>query len=167
MKDIDGENSCNLNEDINIEDKESELDREQSQATECLTQNRLTGSEEQDMFGPEMEKSTSNCNDPLFAGLVEDKLIELLQVGHYAAKKSAKALLFNLVGEVIIEIFQQGKLDSLLVSNVEALIQPDRFVEALSRHVLGCQSLFTPLTEHAKHRINRIQEEHHLVQRLH
>lgn len=72
------------------------------------------------------------------------------------------APLFSLVGKVIVNIVQLGKIDSLVIRNIEALTQPDRFMDALVRRKDGFQSLFSPMTVHVTCQTNRIEEKHHL-----
>lgn len=57
----------------------------------------------------------------MLAGLVEDTVIKALHVAYDAAMEKVEIPFFNLVSEVIIDINQQGKKDSLLMTNIEAL----------------------------------------------
>lgn len=74
--------------------------------------------------------------------------------------------MLNLVGEVIFDIIRQGKMDSLLNRNIEALTQSDRFLDGLTRRVSGCQSLITLMTVQKMRHIERIEEEPCLVQQF-
>lgn len=59
------------------------------------------------MIAAEKEKSTSLCSASVYTGLVEKKLMEELQVVYNADKKWVTSPLFNLVGEVIVDIIKQ------------------------------------------------------------
>lgn len=68
----------------------------------------------------------------MLTALVQDMLIDALKVGYIAAKEGVNNLLFNVVGEVIVEIIQQGKMDSLMMGNIYTLSQLERFMVALT-----------------------------------
>lgn len=57
-------------------------------------------------------------------------LFELLYAVYDAAKEGVKTTLSILVGDVIVNIFQQGKKDKLLMSNIEKITQSHRFMDA-------------------------------------
>lgn len=61
---------ANVHEDIEIEDKESELNPERADMTEYPTQDFVILSEVQRMISAGMEKSISNCNNPVWTGLL-------------------------------------------------------------------------------------------------
>lgn len=132
LEDCDSEDANNGNEDIEVGDEESELDRARAQSTLLYrTKYFITCAMVQDMITAEIEKSTSHDIASLVAGIVEDKLIESLQVGYHTTKKGLKTLFHKLVGEVVVDIFQQGNMDTLLMRNTEAHTQPDRLMDAL------------------------------------
>lgn len=67
------------------------------------------------MIGAKVEKPRSNRNASVLEGLVEDMPTEALQAVYDVAKEGVQNLLFKLVEELIVEIIQQGKIDSLSV----------------------------------------------------
>lgn len=111
----------------------------------------------------------SHRKDLVLTWLVEEAVTEALQVWYDAAREIVKTPSFNLVGEDIIEIILQGKMDSLLMSNVEACNQSDRFMNSmnpLTRQGAMCQSLIRPMIVHVKHHMNKTEEDHRVGQRL-
>lgn len=69
-------------------------------------------------------------------------------------------------GEVIVDIFWQGRMDSMLMRNIEALSESYRFMDALTRRVTRCQLLISPMKVHVKRYMKTIGEEDRLAQRL-
>lgn len=80
--DHDSEDAETVDEDIEIENEGSELCSERAQTTRYLLQDIVTNSEVEDMIATEIEKSTSLCNAPVLVGVVEEKLVEMRQVGY-------------------------------------------------------------------------------------
>lgn len=113
-----------------------------------------------------VRKSISHCNAPVLAWFVEGKLIEAVQVGYDMAKEGVKTPLFTLVGNVIAETIQQGKMNSLLMRCIEAPTEPERLMDVLTWRVDGCQWLILPSTGHVKHHMNKIVGENGLLQRV-
>lgn len=85
------------------------------------------------MIAAGIKKSTSQCNALFLAELVEDKLVEAPQALYDASKEGVKTPLFNL----FVDIVQQGKMDSMVMRNIGALIQSDRNMDALSGQIAG------------------------------
>lgn len=85
------------------------------------------------MIAEEVKVLTTGNNASMWTKLKEDKLIRALQVGYGASKNGVKTPLFNLVREAIVDILQQGKMDSMLMGNIENLIQSERFEDAVTR----------------------------------
>lgn len=83
------------------------------------------------MITAKMEKQRCNCSASAVPVLLEGNLIEALQVGYVVAKEGVN-FLFNMVGEVIIDTTQQGKMDSRLMRNIETLTRSDRFLDAIT-----------------------------------
>lgn len=84
-------------------------------------------------------KSTSHRIDSVFAGLVADKLIDSLQVGYDATEEGIKTSRLNVVGELIVEIIKQVKMDSKLMGNIEAFIKPERYLDALAQQMVNAR----------------------------
>lgn len=61
---------------------------------------------------------------------------------------------------------QHGKMDSVQIRNIEALTQFDKFMDELTRQMVGCHSLITPMTGHVKYHLKKTEEEGRLAQRL-
>lgn len=76
--------------------------------------------------------------------------------------------MLNLVGDIMVDIFEQQMMVSLLMRNIEASNQSDRFLDALTRRLTGLQSLITHRKAHVnrKRQMNTTDEEHCVVQRL-
>lgn len=83
----DGESADTLNEDIEIEDKGSELENERTQKTEYPTQDSVTRSKVQDMIAAELERSTSHCNALCTGKNIGGQADKGLQVGYDTAKE--------------------------------------------------------------------------------
>lgn len=64
----------------------------------------------------------------------------------------------DLVGEGIFDITQQEKIGSLLMRNIGALSQSDRFINALTERMSECQALITRMTVRVELHINNIEE---------
>lgn len=128
-EDRDGKDADNVKEHVKIVDEKLELERQRAQTTEYSAQDFVTRSEIQNVIATEMKKSTPHRNATVLTGVVEEKLIDVLQVVYDATQEEMRTSLFNLVGEATFDIIQQGMMDLLLVSNVEALTQPDRLMD--------------------------------------
>lgn len=137
MEDHEGKEVDNVDEAIDIEDKLSEHDCKRTQTTEYSTQAFITSSQIQNMVAAEKQTTKSNCKSVLLAGTVEDTLISALPFGYDHPKKGVNTPSLNLKVEVIVDTVQQKIIDSLLMHNIKALIQPDRFMDALMRQVSG------------------------------
>lgn len=74
--------------------------------------------------------------------------------------------MFNLVGDVIIDITQLGMMNSLLMRNIEALAKSDSFLDALMRRAAVCQFMGTKVTVKVKHFSNKVEGEQRLAFRL-
>lgn len=84
------------------------------------------------MIAKKLTKSTFRSNVPEWAGLLEDKIIETLQVVCVADKEGLKTYLSNLAGDVTVDIIGQGNMDSQLMRNIETFTKSDRFMDALA-----------------------------------
>lgn len=73
---------------------------------------------------------TSHRNDLVLTGLVEEKQMEALQGGYEAEKEILNISLYHLVVELIVDIIQEGKMEVLLMRNIEAVAQCERFMDA-------------------------------------
>lgn len=87
-------------------------------------------------------------------------------MGYDAGKEGLKTPCSSLVGEVIVDIVYQRKIDWLLMRSIETLIQYERLLNILMSGVAGCQLVIPPMTVHMKPHINRTEGNHLLVQRL-
>lgn len=74
--------------------------------------------------------------------------------------------MFNVVGEVIVDVILQSKMDSLMMRNVGDFTQSDRFMNSLTRRVDGCSSLIVPKNAHVKRHMGKTEERHRLLQCL-
>lgn len=88
-----------------------------------------------------MKKSTPLSSAPVLTELLEDTLIHAAQVGYEATETRVRTLLFNLVGEVIVDTIQKGKMDSLLMRNIDTLTQSERLIDASTLSVAECQRM--------------------------
>lgn len=70
LQDYNGDDAGNVDENLNIQEKESELDRERSQTTEYPAQDFVTRSKAQHIIADDMEKSTSPWNAAVLEVLV-------------------------------------------------------------------------------------------------
>lgn len=164
LQDRDGEEADKVDDDIKIEKKELDLERQKPGMTKSPAQDFVPRSEVHDMVASETEKPTSHRNASVLARLVEDELIEAPQVGNDAVK--GKTALYNLEREVSIEIREQGKIYSLLLTNSEALTKLDRLMNVLSQEVRDWQLLVTSIMAYVESHIYKNEEKHGLVQRL-
>lgn len=57
-------------------------------------------------------------------------------------------------------------MNSLLLRNIGALTQSDRFMDSFAERVVGGQSLITPMTANVERHITTIEEKHCLGQML-
>lgn len=92
--------------------------------------------------------------------------IEAVQAGYDATKEGVRMLLLVVVREVIVDIFQEEKMYSLLLRNIEYVTEPDRFMHALMGRVDECQSQIKPTTAHVKHHVETFEEKQSLAQRF-
>lgn len=113
-----------------------------------------------------MDISTSNGNALVRTALVEDRLIETPQVGTDATKEGVETLFLNVVGEVMVDMILQGRMDTLLINSIELLPQSERFMDALMQRVVGYQSTIMVITAHVNCQVYMIEKEHHPAQRL-
>lgn len=68
----------------------------------------------------------------MLTGIAECTPIEALQVEYDAAKEEIETALYNLIGKSIVDTIQQGRMESLLTRNIQALTQPNRVMDALT-----------------------------------
>lgn len=115
-----GEEAANVVDEIWIGGEELELDHLQVRMTKYRAQHLVPRLEVQKMKAPEMEKLTSNQYASAATGVMENIFINALQVGNDASRERVEISLFILVGEVIVAIVQQGKMNPLLMRNIEA-----------------------------------------------
>lgn len=120
----------------------------------------------QDLIKKKVKKSTTCNNSPVLTGLVEDKLSDTLLVGYDHAKEGVNNPLLNMLGEVIVDTINQGKMDLMLLRSIDNITQSERSNDALAQQVAGCQSLVMPITMHVECYMNKVEEEHCLGQRL-
>lgn len=92
-----------------------------------LTQVFVTYLGLQYVVAPGIEKSAFRHNTTVLSDLVEDKLHRALPVRCDADKEGLNTPLFNMVGDVILQIFQYLKMNLLLIMNIEALPKFDNF----------------------------------------
>lgn len=89
LEESDGKNADNMNEDIDTEEEKLELDCEKAKTTEDTTKDFSV------LRGTSFERGwmkmwTTYCKAPVLARLLEEKLIDVLQVGYDAAKQQEK-----------------------------------------------------------------------------
>lgn len=108
LVDREGEDADSVEEDIDIEDKELEINGERAKTTEYPTQAFVTRSEVQKWSQLEWEVNIPR-QWSLFDRKGEDTLIVALQVGNDAVKSEINSSVFNVVGEVIVDIICQEK----------------------------------------------------------
>lgn len=98
-------------EDIGFEDEEIELEDRRAQTTEDPTKELVTCAKMQALLAKELKISTAWITASMLTELVNDQFTDALQVGYDVVQAGAKNSLLNLVGEVIADITQQGKMD--------------------------------------------------------
>lgn len=79
-----------------------------------------------------MENSTNHCKYLLLKGMVQNTVIEAKKVGYHGSRENLVPL-GSLVGEIIVDIIQKRKMDSLLVVNTKSLIESNWFMDILTR----------------------------------
>lgn len=114
-----------------------------------------------------VENLASDWKVAVLIGLVENTIIEPLQVIFDTSREGVSPLMYTVVGEVNFDTIQHRNIDLFLMRNFEALTQSDLFKKALTQRVAGGQFLNMPMTAHVMCHINKIDEDHHLGQRLH
>lgn len=85
---------------------------------------------------------------------MKDTSIKSPKVGYNSAKEGLNTPFLNLVGGVNVSIIPHGDMDAQLMMSIEALRQSDRYMDALTQEVGGCQVLVLTMTAHVKRRIN-------------
>lgn len=118
------------------------------------------------MIAASMEKSSSHRFGPCLGEPAEEMQINVPQVGYEAVKEGAKSSLFRLVQILIVEAFIHGKMDSLFMKNKDQLTQSERWLDKLMWRETRGQSPISPMPEHVKRQMDKIEEEHSLVERL-
>lgn len=115
LEDHEGEGAQKVDEDIRIEDKELEYNRELAQVMENTTQQFVTSSEIHPIISAQMKRSTHHRSAAVLAGLEEYNLFYALHFRYDAPMEGVETLLFNYVGECIVGIIQQMKMCSPLM----------------------------------------------------
>lgn len=62
---------------------------------------------------------------------VEDTIADVIKIGYTSAKEGIKTPIFHLIEEKFIDVVQKGRLDTLLVCNVDKLADSDRFMDSI------------------------------------
>lgn len=99
--------------------------------------------------------------------VLEEKLTDALQMGYDATKDEKSEGSFVKSKEAfIVNIIQLRKLDSLLKSINYTLTKSGRHTDAVTRQMVACKWLVTPVVVHVKRHMNWIEEDHHFAHRL-
>lgn len=78
-----------------------------------------------------------------------------------------KTPFFYVVQDIIVDVIQQGKLDSLLLMrNVEALTQYERFMDTLTLRVTRCKLMIKPMTGQVELHIIKIKLQQRVAHKL-
>lgn len=77
------------------------------------------------------EATDAMVTDAVMSTIVKT-IASVIHIGYTFQKQRIKRRIFNLVEKVIIDIFQQGCLDTLLVRNVDKFVESERFMDALT-----------------------------------
>lgn len=72
---------------------------------------------------------------------------EAFAAGYHVQKESIKRLIWNMVECTLIDIVEQGRLETIIVRSIDKLENSARFMYALTRGVVGDKSLVTPNME--------------------
>lgn len=73
-------------------------------------------------------------------------------------KEEIKGPIFHLLEKDLIHVAVQGRLDMLLVRNVDKLAEPDSFVDALAQIMVGRNALIKPVAQFVKHHMEEIDD---------
>lgn len=95
-----------MDEDIEIEDKEIELHCKYTYKNKNMAQQFVTRLRVQEIFVTSREKRISRRKAPVWANLMENKLIYALPAGYDAAQR-VETLSFNQVGELTVDVLWQ------------------------------------------------------------
>lgn len=91
------------------------------------------------------------------------KLMNDLVAGYDVTKEGVESLLVNLVGGSIVDINDEGKMDSMRIRNFDTFTQCECFMDNLTRQVAGCQLLIPAMLVHVKNHMIKIEKEHCLT----
>lgn len=75
------------------------------------------------------------------------------------SKKGIKAPIRNMVEEALISLFGQGRPDTILMHNLDMLIKPNPFVDALMRLVVINTSIITPIAMFFRNMLKKWQKK--------
>lgn len=64
---------------------------------------------------------------------IKDTTVDLTQVECTYGKKGIRTLILNLFGEELIDVVQQGRLDAILVHNIEQMAKSVRFMVGIEQ----------------------------------
>lgn len=87
---------------------------------------------------------------------VEDTVVDFIPIGTTSAKEGIKAPFFHLAEDTRIKVVEEGRLNILLVLNVNIFGESDQFIDALAQPMLGSSALIKLMVQLVKNEMDKI-----------
>lgn len=95
-------------------------------------------------------------------GSVQETMVDEIQVEYRSVKKGIKKRVFQLVQEVLTDVVEQRRLDTLLVRNADKLARPDRIMDVLSQCIVGSDDLIKMVAQFMERHMDKVNNEFRL-----
>lgn len=96
----------------------------------------FTGCDVFAMIADKTKKATTAVVMKSNMSTVEDTFADVIQNEYTLAKERMKAPIFHMVSDAGINVVLQGRLDTVLISNVDKLVESDRFMGVLTQRMV-------------------------------
>lgn len=118
------------------------------------------------MIADETKKATAAMEAESIKNTIEDTIADVMHVGYTSSKERINAPIFHLVEKALINVPEQGCLETLLVCRVDKLAESDSFMDALIQGMVRSHALIKPVAQSVKHHMEKINGECRLERML-
>lgn len=92
--------------------------------------------------------------------IVEETIEEAFTVVFDEQKRGIKTQIRDIVEGSLIIIVDQGRLDTILVRNMDKLTKSTRFMDALTRRFVSSTLFITPVTKFVRKQVERMEKKY-------
>lgn len=112
------------------------------------------------MNAQEVENRAIAARNEAIAQIVEDTFVDTFHIRYVAVKEEVETPIFKYVEEALVDIVQEGKLDTLLVMNVDALTGSNSVEDAQAKCLLSNEALITPRAALGRNTLEGFRDEY-------